>query len=377
MYGQTQTYKQIQSFGLSAEPLGNDLPDRNRLPRWDAKGKFNLMRGLALNVTNKQNLVTNTFAYGSGTVQYNGAVAFGKFVYLLPRSASFVGKINTETDTAQNIGPSLGATANKWLNGCLARNGFIYCTPFAETRVLKINTADDSISFIPNVNPLGASRGWTAFVEAANGFLYAMPISGTSAVLKLNPFTDTFEVAPQTFAGASYLKLIPFGDYLYAFPFAATNCFKYDTRTDRFTTFGTIGGLTSRFNGGCVSHNGLLFAPPYSLTAVGVINPQTDTFTTFGAVGSTPDKWVGLDQGMDGFLYSAPLREASVLRVDPVNLLASTFGSLGTGTKWAGSAIAENGKMYSAPYDSNTVLITLNSLSEKLNPNLVNRIERG
>ncbi len=83
---------------------------------------------------------TTKFGNVPGANKYLGqALAPNGKIYAIPRYSEYVAEIDPETKTVTNVGPSLGASLNKWCEGVLAPNGKIYGLPASSTDVLVID----------------------------------------------------------------------------------------------------------------------------------------------------------------------------------------------------------------------------------------------
>lgn len=213
-------------------------------------------------------------------------------------------KINTEyvcDNSTLTIG-SLGATASKWTGGVTYYN-YIYGVPFSSSSILKINTDNDTVSTFGNLS--GSSR----FI---GGVLY--------------------------------------GHYIYFFPADSTFILKIDARTDEITTFGNFTG-TTKWIGGCVSNNGYIYACPFNSSNILKIDPKTDTTVLIPKIGATYRS----SCVYKNYIYFFPETSARVMRL---NTNDDTLELVGTNiqTIYYGACLANNGFIYLAPFNANSVL---------------------
>ena len=141
------------------------------------------------------------------------------------------------------------------------------------------------------------------------------------------------------------------------------------------------------FGGIARANNGKLYCPPLNLGSVAVVDPvhKQLTFIRLAKNAFQRNKWSGIALATDGQLYCAPLRARSVLVINPVNDTLynicdnNVFDNCGAGIYqvqdgegewfdipddladnvhcWSGIAMADNGKLYCSPQDSNAVLV--------------------
>ena len=132
-------------------------------------------------------------------------------------------------------------------------------------------------------------------------------------------------------------------------------------QTEVAATFGTFGGGGNLYRSSCLAPNGKIYCPPYSATNIGIIDPSTDTFSTM-ASGLTDGSYMSSVLAWNGKIYCAPLTLGSgsgIIEIDPTtDTMRIIIGNgFGTGTqKWIGGTLANNGKIYYAPYDSPNIL---------------------
>lgn len=374
MYAQNIPYKQIESFGLSTSPNGDDLPNRNKFPRWNAQGKFNPITSLSLNF-NYQAESTSTFgALGATAGKYNGCVSdpSGRYIYGLPNAAGNICKIDTLTDTVSTFGSGI---STGYLGGVLFGQ-YIYAIPYTAQRILKIDTTTDTYSFIGPALSIAGSAKYHGSVLAPNGNIYGIPRDATQ-VIKVNPITDTYTYFGQVGTGTNkWMGGVLAGDYIYCIPYDDRIILKICWIDDTVSAVdGLLPNLGNKYIGGAIAVNGNIYACPYNANNVLKINPYTNTFSTFGTPGAGTTKYACIaTSSNNSYLYCCPSTSSTVLRIDTENDTITTFGSLGaTAGKWVGISISVNGSLYCVPSASatSTVLKILTSLNENLDSDFV------
>lgn len=139
-----------------------------------------------------------------------------------------------------------------------------------------------------------------------------------------------------------------------------------------------IGDLTGTASTGqaystsVLGRNGVICCIPYIATKVLSIDTASDAVSSFGDVSalagySSSGAWFSGVLGPDGLIYGIPAFASSVLVIDPVARTVSEFGAITSEqagissavksvSKWRGGCLADNGKIYCAPYGAATVL---------------------
>jgi streptogramin lyase len=91
------------------------------------------------------------------------------FVYMIPRRANQIVKINPVDNTYTLVGNVLGDS--KYRGAVVGADGKIYCVPRAATQILIIDPTDDSLSFLGDFSSLGGDK-WEGASLASNGKIY-------------------------------------------------------------------------------------------------------------------------------------------------------------------------------------------------------------
>ena len=135
--------------------------------------------------------------------KYLGAVSDpNNNVYCLPSGTERVLRVNTQTKTIDEIGPSLYVSGmerlkqNKWQNGFYCpKSECIYAIPLAAETVLKIDLKHGHENGDPVVStmglpaePFGGLAKWEGGVMAETGVMYCMP-NNFKRVLRIEPMT--------------------------------------------------------------------------------------------------------------------------------------------------------------------------------------------
>eukprot|EP00927_Polykrikos_kofoidii_P069497 TRINITY_DN65004_c0_g1_i1.p1 TRINITY_DN65004_c0_g1~~TRINITY_DN65004_c0_g1_i1.p1 ORF type:complete len:369 (+),score=52.01 TRINITY_DN65004_c0_g1_i1:180-1286(+) len=75
-------------------------------------------------------------------------------------------------------------------------------------------------------------------------------------------------------------------------------------------------------------------------------------------VGPEMCKWTGAAKGNDGNIYCAPFNSESVLVIEPENMDFNLLQGAGSGKgKWSGAAVAPDGTIFCAPFNADSVLM--------------------
>ncbi len=259
-----------------------------------------------------------TFA-GGGGLFFGGVLAPNRKIYMIPNNATFVGILNTDTNTVDTTSITGLTGSAKYRGGCLAPNGRdIYCCPQNAQDILVINTHTDTTSFIAGVN--GAAGGWYGCcLSPETGLIYCCPYNETR-VLIINPSNNTFDL----------------------------------------TSLTGLSAFTNKYTGCCLAPNGLIYCSPDTEQNVLIIDPVNLTLDTTTIAGLSPAslKWEGIVTANNGFLYCIPRNITSILVINPATNTSSfiTGVTAGTGSR-RGGVLAPNGKIYCSPTTFTTVLV--------------------
>lgn len=229
--------------------------------------------------------------------------AYNGKIYFCPALSTFVGILNTTTQKWDNttISSSIysdlaytGANGKFWK--CrLAPNGKIYMAPRSANYIGVIDTANDTYYSI-SISSVSPSLGGLKYNQSAlgkNGFLYFFPHDSSLPILKLNINNDTFTTIAQVFPISSYLGAItgPDGNP-YGIPGSnATQRIRgINTDNDTFDDSPDLNKTTAFFpqgaQGGILSLQGEIWLPPNSYSTnspehIAKYNIYTKTFTYY------------------------------------------------------------------------------------------------
>lgn len=140
------------------------------------------------------------------------------------------------------------------------------------------------------------------------------------------------------------------------------------------------------FRGLCLADDGCLYSAPYYGSQVPILNAADMSFVFIDGASDGGGAYYGICAAANGRLYCAPLFASQVLVIDPVRRSISYIGSnpqnswkrcrspakavplredpwngwsgvAGTGGKYCGICPADNGRLYCAPFGSESVLV--------------------
>ena len=139
-------------------------------------------------------------------------------IYFAPVTSTFVGILDPFTRTWDNTSitssqyPNLAYTGGngKFTKSRLAPNGKIYMAPRSANYIGVIDTTNNTYSSIDisSVVPSLGGLNYNQSALAKNGFLYMFPHTNSYPILKINPDTNTFTTISQVFPFTTYLGAI-------------------------------------------------------------------------------------------------------------------------------------------------------------------------
>jgi DNA-binding beta-propeller fold protein YncE len=226
---------------------------------------------------------------------------------------------------------------------------------FDHTSLLKIRkTLVTAINF--------SGDGWK--VDNADGVDF---ISNLSGIFNNNRVLERIIIPislPKTFNQPSPGIIIADGNFICLIPSGNNRLHFYETNSGSiFQSQANDPAPNGNWKGGTLSNNDEAYCTPGSDTRILKVSLFADVnpgpYSVFGDAGTGTDKWYGAVKAQNGKIYSIPFNSTNVLVVDPVTNTISNFGSLPAGgQKWRGGCLSPiNGKIYGMPYDSDTVLV--------------------
>lgn len=256
--------------------------------------------------------------------------------------------------------PSVARTTT-FLGAVLGNDGYVYAVPFSGTpQVLRAKTLEGATTYdllTPTVS-IGTFRLFHGAVYAQNNKIYFIPLT-SQYLLIYNTATDTYTsvnvgVGSDKWTGG---VLAPNGK-IYCAPFNSTSVLIIDTSNDTIDT-STITGIagTGKYTGCVLSKEGNIYCVPFSAATILKIDPNTDTTSSFGAfVGVS--KWDGGCVAPDGNIYMTPFGQTDILSVDTAADTTSTIatGIVSAGANWWGCTLAPNNHIYFCPFQYPDIL---------------------
>jgi hypothetical protein len=279
---------------------------------------------------------------------FGGVLAPNGKIYMIPSSANHVLILNPYTNEVDLSSIIITNPGSGWFGGVLAPNGKIYCVPANSSQILVIDTNDNSyyyISGITNANyPTIAAdiQKWGGGVLASNGKIYCIPYF-SEAVMIIDTQDDSINLTD-----ISGLNNINYPNLLW--------------KT----------GARESFFGGVLGPDGKIYCMPNSAYGVMVINPEDNSIdvSSYLYVNAFPSSiringqrfgyWGGC-LAQDGNIYSAPWNFNRILKIDLSNqylTIVTPDISLSTNQNyWIGTVCSLNGKLYGIPSSFNKVLL--------------------
>ena len=247
----------------------------------------------------------DTTTYASATGDFIGCcTAPNGRIYFAPANSSFVGILDPIRKTWDNTTitstqyPNLGTvtTNGKFWRCALAPNGRIFMAPRSATWIGVVDTNNNTYTSIDISNVTGAALNGLNYVQSAtakNGFLYMFPHFNSLPILKINPVDLSFTQISQVFPLTSYLGAVtgPDGNP-YGMPGdnGTQRIRGIDVSGDAFMDSPDLNKTSTFFpngvQGGVVSLQGEIWFPPnsYGTTTpqhLGKYNVFTKTFTYY------------------------------------------------------------------------------------------------
>jgi len=241
-------------------------------------------------------------------------------IVCIPRNANAALEILPNTRTTDTCG-QVQEGVGKWSGGALSsETGEIIASPFSAQSVLCIDYAAKVTSTFGQLPP--TPKKWNGMVRVPGGTMICVPCS-SSKVLVIYPKLKTF------------------------------------------VTFGTIGELEWKFTGACFAPDGQVYCGPRLSQRVLKISPEEisrgQEERSYGYIGDEGMQdallWSWPTPLTDGTLYCIPFCSDSALRIDWVTGCTTCVGKIPNGhCLWIGNAVGPDGNIYTAPYNSPSIL---------------------
>lgn len=297
--------------------------------------------------------VLTTFGGISGSSKYAGGVYYNGSIYFIPHNASQVMELDTATLAISFFG-SLGTSAGKWDGGVLGPNNKIYGIPANSQSVLEIDPVAKTATTFGSLGTAGGK--WSRGVLAQTGLIYGAPYNN-SFILEIDPVAQTASTVGSN-QGTAFDKHI--GGTLgrdgkiYFAPFRQTYVLEFDPVTKTTSSFGTFSSTLKWLGGGTPMPDGLIYCAGLSVSTVLVIDPISKTTTTFSSNFPVNSQCLA----PNGLVYATPGGTiARVLEINTTLQNSLDYGSLGAvSVKYAGIILANTSKIYTAPFNSSSLL---------------------
>ena len=297
--------------------------------------------GNSVYVFNPYNNTLDLTTYANATGDFVGCCTGpnGK-IYFAPGRSSFVGILDPIRKTWDNTTisstqyPNLATTTvnGKFWRCTLVPNGKIFMAPRSATWIGVVDTNNDTYTSIDISNITGAALTKLNYVESANaknGFLYMFPYNNSYPILKINPTDLSYTQIPQVFPFTTYNGVVtgPDGN-AYGLPGPGNGTpqiRRVDTSGDVFVNSPTLNNASTFFpegiSGAVLSLQGEIWFPPnaYGTSTphhLGKYNVFTNTFTYYNIPSAQRNqilRRVGAVLAPNGKLYFMPnFRDGSI-----------------------------------------------------------------
>lgn len=191
-----------------------------------------------------------------------------------------------------------------------------------------------------------------------NGFIYYG--SGTSKIVKLNPYTNTYSTIDVLDSGyGTWGTCCAKNGKIYMLGSTNPNrVLVIDTLNNDKISYLTLTGYNGDRFRGMVYLNNFVYLIPYNVSDILRIDTTVDTFTvdisginsTNYPIGTSSFIFTSGVVGTDGKIYMIPLNSTRVLRFDPITKVVETSPTtLLSGSKFRGGVLGQNGKIYCVP----------------------------
>jgi len=233
-----------------------------------------------------------------------------------------------------------------------APNGKLYSPPLCGSVVAVLDTAERDFSFISGAGRSSQHNKWTGIASAGDGYMYCAP-GRARAVLAIDTNTHAlhFIKDDNLFDQSGAVRYIgEYGEALWDFE----------------------AGDIHVWSGIALGSNSKLYCSPCDAVNVLVIDPSTWHLSTIDlndAPGGTPcdlqHKWSGIALADDGRMYCAPWCASSLLVIDPaydttayVEVAAWDPWSEYRAYQWSG-IVAARGRIWCSPDNADSILTML------------------
>ncbi|MDX1959577.1 MAG: hypothetical protein SFU98_13445 [Leptospiraceae bacterium] len=284
------------------------------------------------------------------TLDYSNIAKIENATFFQEELQKQMAKASSGTESLTAVGTYANIT-DKSYGGILAKNGVIYEASFNATNtglIQKFTISNETVSTIsiapPSNVPLNAFHGG---ILAPSGNIYFVP-NGFGTMQIFSPSSETFVASITLGTGHVGGVYSPNTDRMYVpkgaggFPIQ-----KIDPNTN---TFMSLGSPANPYYGCTLAMNGMIYcANLTTCTAtcdVLKINPTNDTFSTI-SLPSPTGSFIGTVLSPSGHIYLVPYTSTKIYTINPNDdSVATVITGLAGGIKWAGGALAPNGKIY-------------------------------
>lgn len=292
-------------------------------------------------------------------------------LYAIPFSESRIMVIDSTDDSVDYINITLFTGNSKYASACLAsNNGCLYLIPSKRLYVGKIDPTNNTHSELAEaVTDNAEAGGHSIFYDgqvAPSGMIYAAPCT-SEAILKINPFTDTWQEIATGLTGTTIKYnatiLAPNG-YIYFIPMCETQIMKLNPADDSITFIGSLGATANKWNSAAITPDGIIYCMPLNIGTILKIDTNTDTIsqinTTVPAIPGT-EAYTTTIYAVNGYVYGIPANVSAFIKLNPADDSVSYFGDITTEIPDAfyQGVQCSNGSIYSAPYKHGTKMLKL------------------
>lgn len=198
---------------------------------------------------------------------YGGCIV-GDYMYLAPRAANHILKINLKTWQIERLGEDILTDITRYSACIYHPNGYIYFIPEYNAKVLKLNPLNDAITELGSV--LQSCSVYGASVAPNNKCIYGFTNRTNGGILKIDVVNnDTISFIHEGIVGTGYYSTeLALNGKLYSGVGNGTDVWELDPTNDTVTIVDTISDTVggdyneAKCAGGVLAENGSIYLIP-------------------------------------------------------------------------------------------------------------------